>query len=400
MSETLREGVQQIAGIPTNDKRFQARMRFSTLRHMIRDPRELEANHDKREQDRDPDLEAIYHIRETAQRAVKGKKRENIASYAHFVEHLYADPEIGCTPAIHLWSETPFQYIDGGLSGPSYIEIDNEATVVILDGETQYMARINAGSHIPEIRHETIPVEIHHGRSKRWAGESFYCMNVLGVTASPNTSMSMHKSDPLVQMVYTLQQTIPLFREPGAIKAGSGGLDKGSIILFNALRQSVAAFFLGRKATQIGAKDISEEDTAQIIPERIEACTHWFRLVTDTLAQEYQGGKTKTMAVQATIWVALGLYGHEALGRGTIATGAPDELAELRAINWSRGTHWLNIGLSYSAKGSLSVTNVKGHAVPTYEAISPEAFAEARRKNPDMPNSYQQIRTREVSQAA
>jgi DndB-like DNA-sulfur modification-associated protein len=400
MSDILREGVQQIAGVPTNDKRFQARMRFSTLRHMIRDPRELEANHEKRDQDRDPDLEAIYQIRETAQRAVKGKKRENIASYAHFIEHLYADPEIGCTPAIHLWSETPFQYIDGGLSGPSYIEIDNDATVVILDGETQYMARLNASSHIPDIRSEMIPVEIHHGRSRRWAGESFYCMNVLGVTASPNTSMSMHKSDPLVQMVYTLQQTLPVFREPQAITAGGRGLAKGSIVLFNVLRQAVGAFFLGRKATQIGAKDISEEDTAQLTPERMDACAHWFRLVTETLEPEYKGGKTKTMAVQAPVWVALGLYGHEALGRGTIAAGALDELAELRAINWNRGAHWLNIGLSYSAKGSLSVANIKGYAVPTYEAISPDGFADARRKNPDLPNYYQQIRTREVLQAA
>jgi DNA-sulfur modification-associated len=400
MSESLREGVQQIAGIPTNDKRFQARMRFSTLRHMIRDPRELETNHEKREHDRDPDLEAIYQIRKIAQRDVAGKKKENITSYARFVEHLHEDPEIGCTPAIHLWSETPFHYVDGALIGPSYIEIDNEAVVVILDGETQYMARINAGAHIPEIRHETIPVEIHHGRSKRWAGESFYCMNVLGVTASPNTSMSLHKSDPLVQMVYTLEQTIPVFQKPGAIKAGGGGLVKGSIVLFNALRQAVAAFFLGRKATQIGAKDISEEDTAQITPERMDACTQWFQLVTETLAQEYLGGKEKTMAIQATIWAALGLYGHEALRRGTIPSGAPDEMAELRAINWNRGAHWLDIGLSRSAKGTLSVTNVKGHAVPTYEAISPEAFEDARRKNPDMPNFYQQIRTKDVAQAA
>jgi len=399
MSEALREGVQQIAGVPTNDKRFQARMRFSTLRHMIRDPRELEANHDKREADRDPDLEAIYHIRETAQRAVAGKKRENIASYAHFIEHLYADPEIGCTPAIHLWSETPFQYSDGGLSGPSYIEIDNEATVVILDGETQYMARINAGSHIPEIRHETIPVEIHHGRSKRWAGESFYCMNVLGVTASPNTSMSMHKSDPLVQVVYGLQQTIPLFREPGAITSGGRGI-KGGIVLFNVLRQAVAAFFLGRKATQIGAKDISEEDYTQITPERLDACTQWFGFLTETLAHEYPKGRAKTMAVQAPVWVALGLYGHEALDRGGLISGVPDEMAELRAINWDRGDHWLDIALSRSPKGKLSVANIKGYAVPTYEAISPAAFEEARRKNPAMPHTYQQIRTREVSQAA
>jgi DNA-sulfur modification-associated len=400
MSETLREGVQQIAGVPTNEKRFQARMRFSTLRHMIRDPRELEANHDKREQDRDPDLEAIYHIRKTAQRVVAGKKRENITSYADFIEHLHEDPEVGCTPAIHLWSESPFQYTDGGLHGPSYIEIDNDATVVILDGETQYMARINAGSHIPELRHETIPVEIHHGRSKRWAGESFYCMNVLGVTASPNASMSMHKSDPLVQMVYTLQQTLRLFRAPEAITAGGRGLGKGGIVCFNHLRQAVAAFFIGRKATQIGAKDISEDDRAQLTPERMDACTRWFSLVTETLAEEYKGGKTKTMVVQAPIWVALGLYGHEALGRGTIASGAAGELAELRTINWSRGEHWLDIGLFHSAKGALSVTNVKGHAVPTYEAISPDAFEEARRKNPDMPNFYQQIRTAEVSQAA
>jgi hypothetical protein len=400
MSESVHEGVQQIAGIATNDKRFQARMGFSTLRHMIRDPRELEANHDKRVQDRDPDLEAIYTIRETAQRAVKGKKRENIASYARFIEHLYEDPEIGCTPAIHLWSETPFDYIDGGLSGPSYIEVPNEATVVILDGETQYMARINAGSHLPEIRHETIPVEIHHGRSKRWAGESFYCMNVLGVTASPNTSMSMHQSDPLVQLVYTCEQRIPLLHEPGAITMGGRGLAKDSIILFNVLRQAIAAFLLGRKATQIGAKDITDDDTAIITPERSDACLHWFRLVTETLAPFYKAGKTKTMAVQAPIWVALGLYGHEALRRGTIAVGAPDEMAELRTINWDRGEHWMHIGLYRSAKGTLSVANIKGHAVPTYEAISPEAFEEARRKHPDMPNFYQQIRTTPAAQAA
>jgi len=132
----------------------------------------------------------------------------------------------------------------------------------------------------------------------------------------------------------------------------------------------------------------------------MDACAHWFRLVTETLEPEYKGGKTKTMAVQAPVWVALGLYGHEALGRGTIAAGALDELAELRAINWNRGAHWLNIGLSYSAKGSLSVANIKGYAVPTYEAISPDGFADARRKNPDLPNYYQQIRTREVLQAA
>lgn len=394
MGETRHEGVQQIAGVACNDKRFCARMRFYTLQRMIRDPRELEANHEKREHDRDPDLEAIYQIRKDRQRAVSGKKKENIGSYANFIQSLHADPERGCTPPIHLWSEMPFHYVDGGLDGPSYIDIDNSATVVILDGETQYMARITAANRVPAIRDAMIPVEIHHGQSKTWAGEAFYCMNVLGVTASPNTSMSMHASDPLVQTTFRLQHAVPIFKPEEAIKVGGGSLTKGNVVLFNVLRQSIAAFFLGRRATQIGAKDIAGDDVALITSEGTEACIEWFRLVTDTLAHHYQGGKNKTMALQAPIWVALGLYGHEAVAHDHIADGAPDELEELRSINWDRGDHWLDVALQRSAKGALSVANVKGYAVPTYEAISPDAFRTARLRNPAMPDFYQQIRTK------
>jgi hypothetical protein len=393
MDENVREGVQTIAGIPCNKKRFSARMRFSTLQRMIRDPRDLEANHAKRAQDRDPDLEAIFEIRNGRQRAVMGKKKENVASYANFIQSLHTDPERGCTPPIHLWSETPFEYVDGGLNGPSYIDIDNSATVVVLDGETQYMARITAGSRVPALREEMIPVEIHHGRSKTWAGEAFYCMNVLGVTASPNTSMSMHASDPLVQTTYTLKHAVRIFTPDDAVKEGGGGLTKDNVVLFNVLRQAVGAFFLGRRATQIGAKDIAGDDVALITSDGTDACVEWFRMVTETLADHYQGGKTKTMALQAPVWVALGLYGHEAYGHGHIATGAQGELEELRSINWDRGDHWLDIALQRSAKGSLSVANVKGYAVPTYEAISPDAFTAARLKNPTLPDFYHQIRT-------
>jgi hypothetical protein len=393
MDENVREGVQKIVGVSCNDKRFCARMRFYTLQHMIRDPRDLEANHEKREQDRDPDLEAIYQIRKDRQRAVSGKKKENIGSYANFIQSLYVDPDRGCTPPIHLWSETPFQYVDGGLNGPSFIELDNSATVVILDGETQYMARITAANHVPAIRQEIIPVEIHHGQSKTWAGEAFYCMNVLGVTASPNTSMSMHASDPLVQTTYRVQQAIPIFTHEEAVKVGGGSLTKTSVVLFNVLRQSIAAFFLGRRATQIGAKDISPDDVKLITSAGTDACIEWFRLVTEILACHYKGGKTKTMAVQAPVWVALGLYGHDAFINGHLAAGASGEREELRAINWNRGEHWLDVALQRSAKGTLSVANVKGYAVPTYEAISHDAFTAARLKNPAMPDFYQQIRT-------
>jgi len=169
-------------------------MPFGLLAEMVDDPdpdpRRGRSTKQGQETFFDEHRQAFNAARDAVQRAFKGTKKSNVASYKRHLVDLFDGRQQTGAPCIELWAgETALdvQHIDRR----SLVSIPRGLVMVAVDGETQLAARLDLlQSAHPQGVNALVKVIVHHNISSEDAQQIFHYRNARGVSVSVSLAMT------------------------------------------------------------------------------------------------------------------------------------------------------------------------------------------------------------------
>lgn len=356
---------------------------FAQLRQVTVDPRDLQANAKRR----DDDLEEQAELHEDVQRALAGNKKTNVPKYADYIAKV-VEGGAGVLPPIHLWTRAP---LDPATSnGQHFLVVPSGEYVLPIDGETQltghyFLAKSGATDEVKQA-HKKFPLAIvvHHGVPTWMARQYFHDLNVLAVRPNTSVGLSMDSSDPLMQLVMRLIEEIPVLK--GRVDRTARQLPKSSpkVATLQAVRQAVVNVAKGIAGIQYGARPVPVDDVDLDVVH--DVALKWLGRYFDTFAAEIVQRESQ-LAGSGTVLAAVGAMGNR------IVQAEPGErpglteklLDSLRSVDWTKDDHWTGIAGAPTPKGMFSVKGTKETAYAVYNALndaSSSGYARIRHLDP------------------
>lgn len=372
-----------VKGIVLNDRCFLAATTFQQLRTFTRDPDVLQPG-SKRGND-DPSIEDERAIHDLIQRALAGNKKSNVPRYSRYIEDLVSEKGPGVLPPMHLWSAQRLEVVTVGAS--TYALVPNGEYLLAIDGETQLashhaLARASGVNDSTRMAHRKFPLAsvFHHGVPTKTARQYFHDLNILAVRPNTSLGLAMDTQDPTMQVVSDVEANLELLA--GKVEKMSRQLPRKSakLVTLQNLRQMVVNVAKGISGVQYGARPVPAQGLD--LRELTLVATGWIGAFFDDFIDKIEDRETYLVA-SGPVLAAVGAMGQELLPLG------PDERAKtqerlldtLRAVDWSKGEHWVGIAGNITASGVFSVKGTKEVAYAVYNALS----------DTDTP-SYHQIR--------
>lgn len=361
-----------VKGIVLNDQCFIAATTFQQLRTITRDPEVLQPG-SKRGSD-EPGIEEERSIHELIQRALAGNKKSNVPRYVRYIEELVTGRAPGVLPPMHLWSMQRLEIVSVGVT--TYALVPNGEHLLAIDGETQLAAHHTLG-RASTIGSETrnkhqqfsLSAVIHHGVPTRTARQYFHDLNILAVRPNTSLGLAMDTQDPIMQIVSDVEANLDVLA--GRVEKMSRQLPRKStkLVTLQSLRQMVVDIAKGISGVQYGARPVPSEglhlrELALVAPE-------WIGAVFEEFLDQIQDRETYLTGT-GSVLAAVGAMGHQLLPLpGNERRRMQEELIEdLRAVDWTKDSHWVGIAGNFTASGVFSVKGTKEVAYAVYNALT------------------------------
>ena len=357
-----------LPGMVSGQHKFTTVAPFSILQLFTHDPQILQqtARPDNRE------VEEYIALHQMVQRALTGKKAENAAPFARYIEEIVSGQRPGILPPIHLWTD---QQLEIGNDGQQQkIILPFGLRLLAIDGETQLTAHYRVFSTSDKQfreQHAKLPLDIiiHHGLQESVARQYFHDLNLLAVRPNVSVGVSMNAGDMFTQVTDKLENAVPMLE--GRIDRQARQLTKKSprIVTFHTLRQIVVNVAKGIGGVQYGARPVPIDgvDKARLIA----ASEDWVRAVFDTFKNEIENRNDYVIGSPGVL-AAIGAMGRDLYDQTDQAARdrrRNELLGSLRAVDWRKGAHWDGIAGKLTAKG-LAVGGPKEVSYNVYNALT------------------------------
>jgi hypothetical protein len=177
-------------------------MQFGLLAEMVDDPDPDPRRGRTTKRTQEPSLldehrQAFTAARDAVQRAFKGTKKSNVASYKRHLVDLFEGRQQTGAPCIELWAgeaALDVQQIDRH----TFVSIPRGLIMVAVDGETQLAARLDLlQSAHPQGVNAIVKVIVHHNIKSEAAQQIFHYRNARGVAVSASLAMTRDYSNDI-----------------------------------------------------------------------------------------------------------------------------------------------------------------------------------------------------------
>lgn len=361
-----------IKGIALSPTTFLAATSFQQLRTITRDPEWLQPG-SKRGND-DPAIEDERAMHELIQRALAGNKKSNVPRYARYIEELVRGQAAGVLPPMHLWSVAALDVVTVGPT--TYTLVPNGEHLFAIDGETQLTAHHALGRSVTldseaRLAHQRYPLGavVHHGINTSVARQYFHDLNILAVRPNTSLGLAMDTKDPVMQVVADVEANVELLA--GRVEKMSRQLPRKSprLLTLQSLRQMVVDVAKGISGVQYGARPAPVDDVD--LRELTAVAITWIDAYFNAFEHEIRD-RDRTLAGSGPVLAAVGAMGNELL----LARAEDREqlqhdlLAQLTAVDWTKGDAWRGIAGDYTAGGVFSVKGTKEVAYAVHNALT------------------------------
>jgi hypothetical protein len=369
---TFREGFSPthgnlVGGLVVDEHTFHCVVSTGQLFQFTLDPRRGEK---RREREADPQLAANYHIRAEVQRMFEGAKAKNVPAYARYQLDVF-DGAIGHVPGMVLWSPKKLEIglvEEARTSAFAYICIPFTQTLVAIDGETQLAARRDAAAQNERFLQSPVMLTICHGRDQRWAQQTFFDLNVLGVKPSASRSISMDTRDELTSIARDVELHVPFFKgRINKVRRQLRATDT-DIMTMAGLRVACVGFSEGIQKVRLGMKPLDMK------PDRVaavrDAAIAWFVALTEALGPQIES-RDEFICGSPSVFAALGAVGHELLRleEGQRPRRTRDLVTVLQEIDWRKGDAWVGVAGKMNAKSRFLVDGSKSVSATIFDAL-------------------------------
>lgn len=389
-----------VKGIVLNDRCFLAALTFQQLRTITRDPDVLQPG-SKRGND-DPSIEEERSIHDLIQRALAGNKKSNVPRYSRYIEELVSGRAPGVLPPMHLWSAPRLDVVTVGSN--TYALVTNGEHLLAIDGETQLAAHhaLDRASGIDadtRTKHRQFPLAavFHHDVATRTARQYFHDLNILAVRPNTSLGLAMDTQDPTMQVVSDVEANLEILA--GKVEKMSRQLPRKSskLLTLQSLRQMVVNVAKGIAGVQYGARPVPAEGLD--LRELTLVATGWIGAFFEEFIDKIDD-RDAYITASGPVLAAVGAMGQDLLPLGPEERATAQErlLDELRAVDWSKGQHWVGIAGNYTASGVFSVKGTKEVAYAVYNALSDSASPSYHQVRGDTPPAA--VRSTEVPAAS
>lgn len=346
---------------------------FDQLQIITRHPADLQQGARLSQYDAEAIAEEIE-LHELVQRALTGRKKSNVASYARYIAEVVDGVRQGVLPPIHLWSREPLESVQSGAN--SFVVVPNGERLTAIDGETQLAGHYEVHrSASPESRRKhnkyELAVVIHHGITTTHARQLFHDLNVLAVRPNVSLSLSMNSSDPLTKVMDGLQRDVPALVNKVEHTRRQLSRTSPKIMTGNTLRQMVVDVAKGISGVQYGARPAPLGDLD--MDELGDVAGLWIGRYLERFVREVLD-REEFIAGSPAILAAVG-----AMGTALLAVPVEDRsstadrlLRSLEAVDWRKGEQWVGIAGAMKKQG-FSVNSPKEAAYNIYSALTDPA---------------------------
>lgn len=365
-----------LKGIRLHDNTSLLVTKFSQLKGIMRNPKELQPA--AKRSNLDDDLEGEVEIHDLIQRALTGNKKSNVAPYAAYIQAVVTGRRSGVLPPLHLWSADRLEEVTVGKQ--TYMLVPDGMHLLAIDGETQVSGHFELQSRAYDLPAEVkkahgeypLAAVLHHGVNVQDARQFFHDLNVLAVRPNTSLGLAMDTVDPLMKVVGDLEASIPFLT--GRVDKQARQLTKTStkVLTVQTLRQMTVNVAKGIAGIQYGAKPAPVEDLD--LRDLTTVARDWFTAVFNAFSSQIVDREGHLVG-SAPVLSAIGAMGN------VILQAAPDQRAVVRArlleslqeVDWRKGDRWSGIAGKFTPKGLFSVSGTKEVGYSVFNVLADAA---------------------------